>query len=46
MKINWETVVSVAVALLLIGALYSYFTKKTVNPDGTITTSFSGFGGN
>lgn len=46
MKINWGTVVSVVVAMLIIGVVTSYFTKKQINPNtGEIETSFSGFSG-
>lgn len=43
MKINWEIVISLVVALFILWLAHSFLVTKKVNADGTIKTSFAGF---
>ena len=46
MKIEWTTVLSVVVAIVIIGAAWMFFTKRKVDANtGEVKTQFSGFGG-
>lgn len=47
MKIDWNTVIAVLIAMAILYGAYALLTKQTVNKNtGEIKTSFSGFGGN
>lgn len=45
MKIQWATVLSVIVALVIVFGAWYFFTKRQVTPSGQVVTKFSGFSG-
>jgi hypothetical protein len=45
MKINWEMVISVIVATVIISIIMGLMAKKRVTQTGEIKTSFMGFDG-